>query len=522
MSTDALPLVTPAPASLPDDLSVCHELIHELLATLHARERELGQVRHRLDELLRRLYGPKAEKIDPQQLQLFLDALKDLPLPRPASVPTTDADEKGPASAKAKNGHGRQRLPRNLPRQRVEHDLAAADKPCLGCGQERTKIGEEVSEQLDYKPAALFIVEHVRCKYACPHCQEQVAVADKPSQPLTKGLPGPGLVAQVAVSKYADHLPLYRLERIFARHGVELARQTMCDWMAAGAQVITPLYELMIQLVLQSKVLHTDDTPVPVQDPTRDRTRQGRVWVYLGDTAHPYTVFAYTPNRQRDGPAEFLKPYRGYLQADAFGGYDGIYAGGAVVEVACWAHARRKFYEARTSDAARSHAALAWIRRLYDVEDAAKQLSTSERVARRQTEARPLLTAFRQWLQQQQTEVVPKSPFGQAITYALNQWNALMRYTDDGDLAIDNNVAENALRRVAIGRKNWLFAGSDKGGRTAAVWFSVMATCQRHDLDPWAYLTDVLRRLPDHPRDQLAELLPDRWAAAQSAPTGGQ
>jgi transposase len=345
----------------------------------------------------------------------------------------------------------------------VVHDVAPAQRLCPGCGQERTAIGEEVSEQLDYQPASLFVVEHVRCKYACPHCQEHVTTAGKPAQPIDKGLPGPGLLAHVAVSKYLDHLPLHRLERIFSRHGVELSRSTLCDWMAAAARLLVPLAEQMRRRVLQSRVIHTDDTPVPVLDNTRDTTRQARVWVYLGDRDHPYTAYDYTPTHARDGPVQFLGEYRGYLQADAFAGYDGIYATGRVAEVACWAHARRKFYDARTADPERSHAALAWIRRLYDVEDQGKPLADAKRAALRQAESVPLLTAICQWLTEQRAAVLPKSPMGQAIGYALSNWPALCRYTEAGFLAIDNNASERALRGLAIGRKNWLFCGSDAG-----------------------------------------------------------
>ena len=317
----------------------------------------------------------------------------------------------------------------------------------------------------------------------------------------------------------ATRLPLHRLERILERHGIQIARSTLCDWAAQCAEVLRPLYDLLVQRVLQSKVIHTDDTPVDVLDRQRTQTRTGRFWVYLGDPDHPFTVFTYTPSRSRDGPMEFLKDWGKdkpvYLQADAFGGYDGIYAGqagGHVTEVACWAHARRKFYDARTSDAAVSTQALAYIRLLYDVEDAAKEQFHQQsrraaeptpspgsaapsrslamiRHALRQERAVPRLQQFRAWLQSQQAQhggpVLPKSPLGEAITYAFNQWDALTIYTGDGDLAIDNNASENALRRVALGRRNWLFCGSDNGGHTAAVLFSFLATCQRHKAEPF-------------------------------------
>jgi len=505
-----MPPAAPPPDTppLPEDLAVCQQMIRELLASLHAAEQDNAHLRQRLDALLRRLYGPKAERLDPTQLLLFAQAQASPP--QPPALPAAP-------SAAAPRGHGRRRLPASLPRRRIEHDVPVAERLCPQCGHERERIGQEVSEQLDYQPAALFVVEHVRATYACRHCQGQVTTAAKPAQPIDKGLPGPGLLAQVITSKYGDHLPLYRLERIFRRHGLELKRSTTCDWMAACADLLRPLVSRMVQAVLASAVVHTDDTPLPVQDRDREHARQARLWVYLGDRDHPYNVFAYTPSRARDGPQQFLKRYRGYLQADAFGGYDGIYATGNVVEVACWAHARRKFYEARTSDAERSHAALAWIGRLYEIEKRAKDLSVTARQALRQMESVPILTALCQWLREQGAAVLPKSPFGQAVTYALNNWTALVRYTEAGILAIDNNAAEREMKRIAIGRKNWLFTGSDRGGATAAVLFSITSSCQRHGLDPFAYLRDVLARLPDHSPERLAELLPDRWAAVQKA-----
>lgn len=399
----------------------------------------------------------------------------------------------------------------------------------------------------------------------------------------------------MVVGKYSDHLPLYRLEKILGRHNIDIARSTMCDWMAGCAEALRPLHDLMKSQVLKSRVIHTDDTPVDVLDKNRRETRTGRFWDYLGDRDHPHIVFDYTPSRSRDGPVNFLGSWGGesrvYLQADAFGGYDGIYikpAGGApvidaivthttatptidpvgvpsaiimpaaprvghppvetavpiehgptrvdrafllisallttilaltagIVEVACWAHARRKFYEARTSDPARSAQAMAYIRLLYDVEDQAKeqQLDPPARAALRQELALPRLAQFKAWLETRQFGegggVLPKSPMGQAIGYALNQWDALCVYVSDGDLAIDNNAGENALRRIGVGRKNWLFCGSDTGGQTAAILFSFIATCERHKVNAFEYLRDVLARIASQPISKLAELLPHQW-----------
>jgi transposase len=354
-----------------------------------------------------------------------------------------------------------------------------------------------------------------------------VVAAAKPQMPIAKGLPGPGLLAHLIVSKCVDHLPLHRLERIYERQGYILPRSTTCDWLAACADLLKPLYQHMVRILLQSRVIHTDDTPVKMQL-TNHQLATARLWTYLGDEPHPYNVFDFTINRRRDGPQTFLANFQGYLQADAFSGYDGLYlphpADGLarIVEVACNAHARRKFYEARSSDALRSHQALAYYRQLYELERGAAALNFDEaqRLQMRRDLAVPILEQFRQWLDAQRPDVLPKSPLGEAVGYALNNWPALVRYTEAGCLAIDNNVAEREMKKVAIGRKNWLFVGSKKGGHTLAVLLSFTSTCQRLGVEPWAYLRDVLTRLPTTPADRLAELLPDRWKAAQAAQPG--
>jgi hypothetical protein len=280
-----------------------------------------------------------------------------------------------------------------------------------------------------------------------------------------------------------------------------------------AADKVQPLINAMTREVLASKVIHTDDTPVRVQGEGTNGAFTGRLWVYVGDGEHPYTVYDYTPSRKRDGPAAFLDEYKGYLQADAFGGYDGIYASGDVIEVACWAHARRKFYDARSTESNRAHQVLAWIRQLYDIERDAKKLDAEQRRASRETKSNPLLDAVKKWFDEQQPKLLPKSPIGQAVTYALGNWTALTRYLDDGILDIDNNEAEQALRGIAVGRKNWLFLGSDRGGRAAANHYTLIQSAKRHGLDPFAYLRDVILRITTEPHADLHALLPDRWKA---------
>jgi hypothetical protein len=295
----------------------------------------------------------------------------------------------------------------------------------------------------------------------------------------------------------------------------------MGDWMRACADLARPLYELMKQGVLGSKAVQTDDTPVPVLDPALPRTRTGRIWTYVGDDGHPYTVYDYTPNRSRDGPEEFLKEFRGYLQADAYSGYDHFYQEPerGIVEVACWAHSRRRFFEAQSSDLMRSTVMLAYTRLLYDIEREARDrnLDPAARRALRQEKAKPILQDIRAYLEREHPQVLPKSPEGQAIAYTLSNWQALTRYCEDGDLEIDNNGAERSLRGVAVGRKNWMFYGSDQGGRTAAVLTSLIATCKRLHIDPFAYLRHIFERISSHPKKRLGELLPDEWLAARGA-----
>jgi len=501
--------------NLPHDPAALQRMVAGLLEKLESQEQRLRQMQHWLEQLLRQRYGHKSERLDENQLFLFAVERAGTGQPVPPEPPAA-------ASKPKPEGHGRQRLPQSLKRRRVVYDLTEQERQCPQCQGALRHIGEEISERLEYVPASLEVIEEVCQKYACPKgCT--VVTAEKPVAPIDKGLPGPGLLAHVAVSKYGDHLPLHRQEAIFARQGVELSRQTMCGWMRECAELVYPLVDLMKQRVLSSKAVQTDDTPVAVLDPELPHTRTGRIWTYVGDPEHPYTVYDYTPNRSRAGPDAFLKGFRGYLQADAYSGYDEIYkeAGRGVTEVACWAHARRKFFEAQSSDLMRSTVVLAYVHLLYEVEHEARDqsLKADERRALRQAKSKPILADIQAYLERERPKVLPKSPEGQAISYTLSNWAALERYCDDGDLEIDNNGAERSLRGVAVGRKNWMFFGSDNGGRTAATLTSLVATCRRHHMDPFAYLRDVFERINAHPKNRLEEFLPDRWLAARSATT---
>jgi hypothetical protein len=338
-------------------------------------------------------------------------------------------------------------------------------------------------------------------------------------RPIGKGLPGPGLLAHVVTSKYADHLPLHRLEGILARHAVALNRSTLGGWVGACAERLEPLGGRMAGLVRGGRGIQTDDTPVPL---LRGRGKAGaaHLWAYLGDARNPYVVFDFTPTHAGAGPRAWLGDYAGYVQADALKQYDPLFdrPPPAPTEVGCWAHARRKFHDARASDAARAHEALARIRALYEIEAEAKSLDDAGRLALRQARSRPALGALFEWMAEQRPKVLPKSPLGGAIGYALGNRVALTRYTEVGFLAIDNDACERALRGIAVGRGNWTFVGSEAGGGTAATLYSVVGSCRRLGLDPWAYLRDVFDRLPILPADRLDELLPDLWARERDAP----
>ncbi len=515
------------PEVLPDDLDAAHRLIRELFATLRQQNHLIEKLQHQLEQLLRQRYGRKSEQVDPAQLLLFAQEILAQPGPE-APAPEPDPGPTPPPTQPKPNGHGRKPLPPGLPRQRVVHDVPPEQRLCPDCGGERGCIGEEVREQLEYVPASLVVLQHARPKYACKACAAHVVIAECLPEPIEKGLPGPGLMAHVAVSKYADHLPLYRQEGVFKRFGVGLSRSTMCDWMAAAAGLLAPIVQAMLKRVLLSEVIQTDDTPVPVQDHDGKGIKTGRLWVQIGDWNNRFIVYDYTPDRSGAGPERVFKGFKGYLQADAYAAYDALFTDGTILEVGCWMHARRKFYEARTSDPARSHLMLAWVGRLYEIEEEAKATRRkhpewddatwhAHRYALRLERSQPILDAIRTWLEAESPKALPKSPIGEAIGYALNHWAALIRPLEAGFLEIDNGASERALKPVAIGRKNWLFAGSDNGGKTAAVLMSLCTTCKELGFDPFAYLRDVLDRVSTHPQSRIGELLPDCWHAPRQA-----
>ena len=486
-------------STLPNDLAICHGMIRELVAALREQRHDNEQLSHRLDQLLKRLYGPRADRVNPDQLSLFDELAEPLLPPSPAPVIVV--------AASPKPGHGRRKLPDNLRRETIVIDISDAEKRAVGGTW--IPIGEEVSERLDFTPSSLFVRRTVRPKYVVRFeaKADELKIADLPPEALPKCKAAPGLIADVIVSKCVDHLPLYRQEKRYARQGIELSRSTLCGWLAGAADALTSLYLLHAARVLAAPVVHTDDTPIPVQDADREHCRTGRIWAYVSTGG---IVYDATADRCRDGPLAFLKNFRGYLQCDAYAGYDELFraSGGGIVEVACWAHARRKFVDAEKTCPPLAHEAVARIKQLYAVEHEAKALDAPARAAVRQQNATPLLDAFKEWLDREKRRALPRTPIADAINYSINQWDALVVYVRDGNLAIDNNAAERAIKPFAIGRKNWMFFGSDRGGRVLATLSSFTATCELFHINPWTWLRDTLIRLPVTPVDQLATLLP--------------
>lgn len=507
------------PQQLPDDAGILRQMVLDLVAQLDREQTRRVKTEHLLQQLLAARHGRKSEQISRDQLALFAAELaaQGVHLEELAPEEEEDHEEPPPGGATGRAPHGRRPMPRQLPRERMVHDLAEEEKHCADCDQDLRLIGEESSERYEYVPAQVKIIEEVCKKYACS-CT--VKTATKPSQPILKSTAGAGLLTQVIVGKYADHLPLHRQAKMFRRWGLEFNVTTMCGWMRQSAELLDPLYERLKSLVLASKVVGTDDTPVKVLDRKLPQTRSGRIWPYVGDRHHPAVVYDYTATRERAGPEKFLETYRGHLQADAYVAYDSFFTEPEreMVEVGCWSHARRHFRNALESDRARMSAVLALIGQLYRVEKQARQngFHGEQRRLLREHGARPVLDQLHQYLAKIRDQVLPKSEAGQAVSYTLKNWTALTRYCRDGDLEIDNNATERALRGIAIGRNNWTFFGSDRGGRTAAVLRSFVSTCEVVKIDPFAWFRDVLSRIADHPVNKLDELLPHRWAAAHS------
>ena len=504
-------------ATLPDlDALDPHELKaliisqHELIVS---RDSEIEQLKLLIAKLRRMQFGRKSEKLDRQieQLELRLEALQQNDAEKVAALPEPMAN----AIALARSA--RRPLPSQLPRE--VRTYLPKQEACPDCGGELKHLGEDVSEILEIEPVHFKVIRQVRPKLACACC-ERIVQAEAPSRPIARGIAGPGLLAHVLVSKYADHLPLYRQSEIYAREGVELDRSTLADWVCGTSQLLEPLVESLRRHVMAAEKLHADDTPVPVLAPGNGKTKTGRLWTYVrddrpaGDKTFPAVWFAYTPDRKGKHPKAHLSKFQGTLQADGYAGFEQIYETGRIQEAACWAHVRRKFYDleqAHKSPVAKE--ALERIGALYAVESDINGRSPEERREIRNTRSRPLLESLKQWLEETLGKLSKKSDTTLAVRYTLGRWDALMRYCDDGRLEIDNNAAERALRAVALGRKNYLFAGSDRGGESAAAIYSLIGTAKLNGIDPESYLRNVLSLVAEHPINRIDQLLP--WNLAE-------
>jgi transposase len=483
---------------------------------LASREAEIEHLKLLIAKLRRMQFGRKSEKLERQieQLELRLDELQATPAENttPSQTPVTVA----PVTNAAKPA--RRPLPEHLPRE-VRRYLPK-QKVCPDCGGELKPLGEDVSEILEYVPERFKVIRQVRPKLACAGC-ERIVQAEAPSRAIERGAAGPGLLAHVLVSKYSDHLPLYRQAEIYAREGVELERSTLADWVGGTSRLLEPLVEALRRHVMAAGKLHADDTPVPVLAPGLGKTKTGRLWTYVrddrsaGDRTPPAVWFTYSPDRKGEHPQAHLRNFTGTLQADGYAGFDQVYQAGRIQEAACWAHVRRKFYDLQAAHASPVAAeAIERIAGLYLIESEIKGRSPEERREIRNLRSRPWLESLQRWLQEMLGKLSRKSDTAAAVRYALGRWDALTRYCDDGRIEIDNNTAERALRAVALGRKNYLFAGSDAGGERAAAIYSLIGTAKLNGIDPEAYLRQVLTLIADHPINRIEELLPWKLTTA--------
>ena len=501
-------------ANLPDDAGALKALVQQLLGTVKTQGLKIAQLEARLAKLRRMQFGQSSEKLsrEIEQLELELDTLHE--------DQAREAAQRPAAVQKLIERPYRKPLPDHLPREEEVHEPACA---CPNCGGTLRKLGDDITEVLDYVPASFKVIRHVRPKLSCRVC-ETIVQAPMPSLPIERGKPGPGLLAHVLVSKYADHLPLYRQSDIYAREGVDLERSTLADWVGRSAALLDPLIEALRRDVLSSSVLHGDDTPVPVLAAGLGKTKTGRLWTYVrdgrphGSSRPPGAVFFYSPDRKGEHPQRHLKTFTGLLHADGYAGFNAIFEAGKATEAACWAHVRRKFFDEHVENpSATTTEALDRIGALYRIEDTIRGKPPDERRRVRQNEARPRLDALRAWIEATLSRLSAKTEVAKAMRYALGRWTALSRYVDDGTLEFDNNAAERSIRGIALGRKNWLFAGSDAGGERAAAFYSLIETCKLNGIDPEAYLRSILSSIADHPINRIAELLPWNWAAHQQS-----
>ncbi|MET0209287.1 MAG: IS66 family transposase [Burkholderiaceae bacterium] len=512
-------------ASLPDDVEALKDMLVEAAQAFQAlraqANQQMNSLAAQLAEFKRRVFGARSEALAVLQPELWQDVV-ELPVP-----PEQHDEVKG----HRRRRQGRPAIDESLPRRRVEYDLSDEDK----AGFARVvRIGEEVSETLEYTPARLEVLQHARLKYRCEDeaGRSTIRTAWAQASPLVRSNAGPGLLAHVTVSKYADHSPLARQERVLARHGVRRSRQTLCDWTLGTAELLAPLMVPLKRHVLGSAVIFTDDTTLALKAPrgeSQGKTITARLWVYLAGgwlpdpegrwrRVAPAALYDFTTDRSGSHARHMLGAWRGFLQADDFSGYAASFRSG-VVHAACLVHARRRFAKIvkdapKGSPPGLAHEAMRYFAEVYRIEGEIRGADPDERLRVRQLETRPLMVEFHRWLSGHAPTVLPKSPLGEAFGYALSNWAALNTFIEHGILEADNNISERAMKPVALSRKNWLFAGSERGGRAAAVAFSLIETARLNGVEPYAYLRDVLQRINGHRQDRLEELLPMNWRPA--------
>ena len=510
MTTD-----TTTSAGLPNTLEESHRL-------LLLNQDEIKHLKHELAQIKRMIFGQKTEKFVPKDTpveQMQLDGLfGDAKMPAPGFAETTEKI----SYERRKPGHGRKPIPDDLHREKHILDVPEADKACACCGTQKKHIGDDITEELEYKPAVLFVNQYIRPKYACPNCPgEGVTTAALPSRPIDKGLAGPGLISYVITSKYVDHLPLYRLEQMFKRYTIDISRSTMVGWIGKSCEYLLAVHESMKKNLVSSFVIQADETPLKVMDNSTvdGKCLLGYLWPCVGDGK--IAVFAYCDSRSREGPKEILKGYTGYLQTDGYAGYNAVIEQNNLKHLMCWAHARRKFFEAKDLEPEFIEPLLARIGSLYEIEKRAREqkpnpMTPEERHALRQAECPAVLADIKRLLENPGRLFLPKNPVANAIAYTLDHWEQLTRYLEDGRLEIDNNRCENVIRPVAIGKKNWLFAGSPEGAKRSAIIYSLAATCKLNGINFYEYLYDILPKIADYPASNIADLSPINWKMSKN------
>jgi transposase len=491
--------------------------IAELTRKLEFTQWQLTKLQNQMEQMLRRFYGRKSERINPNQY--MLDSILMESIGQPAQIPPLaeiKTETRTAAPKKPSQHHGRLPIPDHLERIEILLDIPEEKKFCPKTGKPLKVIAVEESEKLEYRQGKLIVNVYKRPQYALPengNSFASVIAAPMPDHPVAKCKADIGLLSHMVVSKFADHLPLYRQDGIFEREGVTIPRATQSSWLMQIYESIRPLEAAFRQAIFESDVLFTDDTPVPLQVKGNGKLKKARLWAYVrGGSGPPLVVYVFSIDRSKKRPLEYLEGYQGYIHADAYSGYDELFKKEGIIEVGCWAHARRRFDEAASSRPKESTDILSRIARLYhEVETPCADMTPEARCKFRQMHAAPLLAGIFEKIQELKSQAIPSEPLHKAIDYALNQNEALRRYIEDGRLRPDNNTAENAMRPVALGRKNWLFVGSERGGRAAALFMSLVKSCKDLDINPWEYFDDMLRRIMSHPVSRLRELLPDVW-----------